>query len=89
MVRLKEVKYNRFIPTHEFQFQMVRLKEKPALILSGSTLFQFQMVRLKVFAPHVPPLGDRQFQFQMVRLKEKANVVDAIEVFSFNSKWYD
>ena len=72
----------------EFQFHMVRLKDKTLSNDLYNVQFQFHMVRLKDTWEYLrrTPVS---FQFHMVRLKELNGVGILLSTSRFNSIWYD
>ena len=75
MVRLKEDGGNNVLTfDSEFQFHMVRLKERRENRLRYPLRFQFHMVRLKGTDDTDDVVPVTRFQFHMVRLKVYADV---------------
>ena len=58
-----------FLKSSEFQFHLVRLKERISQVLEFMKIFQFHLVRLKD-ACERQGQNAKLFQFHLVRLKE-------------------
>ncbi len=72
----------------EFQFLLVRLKEKESEQAESAKEFQFLLVRLKV-DKYIGKELIVIFQFLLVRLKAMDYKVLLILSLNFNSFWYD